>query len=127
MGDHTEIQNFLFFFENVMIRSYSEAMAESVVSIMGIGISRGRNTHPTNLEKEVKLRFNLPPLHILVEKFIPELVSESQSEYFRKGDGKKSQMRKFKFVTTSASVGNFRSLQTTKSHLPIDFFINIDV
>ena len=123
MGDHTEMQYFLFFFfENVMIRSYSEAMAETVGSIMGIGISRGRNTHPTNLEKEVKLRFNLPPLHILVKKFIPELVSESQTEYFRKGDGKKSQMRNFKFVKTSASVGNFRCLQTNKSHLPIDFF-----
>ena len=95
MGDHTEMHYFLFFFFENVIRSYSEAKAETVGSIMGIGISRGRNTHPTNLEKEVKLRFNLPPLHILVKKFIPELVSESQTEYFRKEDGKKSHNAKF--------------------------------
>ena len=84
--------------------------------------SREFPSHPTNLEKKVKLWFNLPLLHTFAEKFISELVYESQSEYFRKGDGKKFQILKFKFVTTSASVANFLSLQTTKSHLPIDFF-----
>ena len=70
--------------------------------------SREFPSHPTNLEKKVKLWFNLPLLHTFAEKFISELVYESQSEYFRKGDGKKSQMRKFKFVTTSASVGKLK-------------------
>ena len=56
--------------------------------------SREFPSHPTNLEKKVKLWFNLPLLHTFAEKFISELVYESQSEYFRKGDGKKSQMRK---------------------------------
>ena len=57
-----------------MIRTCSEAKAKSVGSIMGIAMKRGRNTHPVNFEKEIKLRFNLPPLHILNSKFIPELV-----------------------------------------------------
>ena len=122
-GHYPEMQYFQHFFENLMIRSYSEAMAETVGSIMGIGISRGRNTHPNNLEKEVKLRFNLPPFHILTEKFIPELVEESETEYFRRGDGKKEQMRKFKFSKTSASIGNLRLNEISKSHLPLDFFI----
>ena len=70
--------------------------------------SREFPSHPTNLEKKVKLWFNLPLLHTFAEKFISELVYESQSEYFRKGDGKKSQMQKFKFVMTSASVGKLK-------------------
>ena len=97
-------------------------MAETVGSIMGIGIARGRNTHPSNLEKEMKLNFNLPPLHILTQKFIPELVEDSEVEYFRRGDGNKEQMRKFKFVQSSATIGNFRMAEKAKAHVPIDFF-----
>ena len=51
---------------------------------------RGRNIHPIYFEKEIKLRFNLLPLHLLKETFIPELVDEmvdvKKKEYFRKGD-----------------------------------------
>ena len=71
-----ESQIFTEFFENIMIRTCSEAMVETVGSIMGIALAKGRNTHPVNFEKEIKLRFNLPPLHLLTEHFIPELVEE---------------------------------------------------
>ena len=69
-----------------MVHSFSEAMAETVGSVMGIALARGRNTHPVNFQKEIKLRFNLPPLHILNEKFIPEMVENQilQTEFFRK-------------------------------------------
>ena len=111
-----------------MIRTCSEAIAECVGSIMSIAMKRGRNTHPVNFEKEIKLRFNLPPLHILNEKFIPDLVNEivvlKGKEYFRKGDSQRQSSRKFKYTTTSEAVGNFRKLKenTFSKHLPSDFF-----
>ena len=47
-----EIDLFIIFVENVIIRTYSEAMAETVGSIMGIAVARGRNTHPVNFKKK---------------------------------------------------------------------------
>ena len=109
-----------------MIRSCSEAVAETVGSVMGIAIARGRNTHPVNFEKEIKLRFNLPPLHILADKFIPDLVEETvlvkKTEYFRKGDGCKRAFRNFKFKSVSPADGNFRSSKENQ-HMPTDFVL----
>ena len=112
-----------------MIRTCSEAVAESVGSIMGIAMKRGRNTHPVNFEKEIKLRFNLPPLHILNNKFIPELVDEmidiKKKEYFRKGDSVSVINKKYKYKSTSSAIGNFRQLieSTSSSHLPMEFIM----
>ena len=54
---------FVDLYEDINIRTMSEAMAETVGSIMNAAISRGRNPHPFNLSIEICLRFNLPPLH----------------------------------------------------------------
>ena len=80
----------------------STCLAESVGSIMSLAMKRGRNTHPVNFEKEIKLRFNLP-LHILNKNFIPDLVEEivvvKGKEYFRKGDSITQRSRMFKYTT----------------------------
>ena len=112
-----------------MIRTCSEAIAESVGSIMGIAMKRGRNTHPINFEKEIKLRFNLLPLHLLKETFIPELEDEmvdvKKMEYFRKGDSVRSMNRKYKYTTTSSAIGNLRQLKEAgcANHLPRDVLL----
>ena len=63
-------------------------MAETIGSIMGIGISRGRNTRRTNLEKEVKLCFNLPPLNILAGMYIVPYSTPREGGNFFKSFGK---------------------------------------
>ena len=107
-----------------MVRTYSEAIAETVGSIMGIAVARGRNTHPVNFEKEIKLRFNLPPLHTLTHTFLPKLTDNimSNTEFFRKGDGNPQTLRNLKFQTLSASIGNLRVEKEEKSHVPNSFF-----
>ena len=100
-------------------------MAETVGSVIGISVAGGRNTHTSNFQKEVKLRFNLPPLHILSQRLIPELVEQIclRQDFFRRGDEVKKQLKKMKFATSSASIGNMRILYATKTHTPVNFFI----
>ena len=119
-----EIDLFIQFFENLMIRTYSEAIAETAGSIMGIVAARGRNTHPVNFEKEIKLRFHQTPLHILTNTFIPKLTDHivSNTEFFRKGDKIAKVIKKLKFQTLSAFIGNMRERKVEKAHVPISFF-----
>ena len=56
---------FIDFFECIQIRSMSEAMAETVGSIMNINSGTGRQLQPINFSVEICLRFNLGPLHTL--------------------------------------------------------------
>ena len=51
------------FFENVNLRISSEAICETIGSIMNGHLSEGRNLRPQNL-KEIFLRFTMPPFHI---------------------------------------------------------------
>ena len=53
------------------MRTYSEALCETIGSLMLLAFSSGRGLHPPNLNKEICIRYNAPPLHILKEKFIP--------------------------------------------------------
>ena len=113
-------------FEFVQLKTYSEAICETIGSIMNMAQGKGRNLHPINFSKEIVLRYNLPPLHVLHKKFIPEivdcLVEEKGREFIRRGDGEKRQIRKFTFESTSASLGNFRKNEEKQSHLPLTMF-----
>ena len=64
-------KSFIVLFQFVQVKSYSEAICETVGSLMKIHGGRGRNLHPINFSKELCLKFNLPPLHIMKLKFIP--------------------------------------------------------
>ena len=77
-------------FETIQIKSFSEAVCESIGSVMKIAKGKGRNCDPVNFSKEMILSYNLPPLHILSQGFIPEIVKElsTQKEYFQRGDSK---------------------------------------
>ena len=47
------------FYGCVNVQSYSEAVCDTIGSIMGISMANGRNLMPLNLIKEVFIRFNL--------------------------------------------------------------------
>ena len=87
------------------------------------GGATGRVVSPQNFNRELFIRFNLPPLCDLMENFIPSIVDEelaikmkdgTTKEYIRRGDGDDRLTRNFKFATTSASVGNYRVKEKSK-------------
>ena len=114
-------KSFIVLFQFVQVKSYSEAICETVGSLMKIHGGRGRNLHPTHFSKELCLKFNLPPVHIMKHKFIPEiakkLVDVEKKEYFTKTD-----QNKLKFSSLSATIGNFRNKEEETSHLPLNMF-----
>ena len=100
----------------------SEAMAETVGSMMGAAIARGRNPHPINLSKELCLRFNIPPLHCLND-FIEDIYiqrKKENAEYTCRISSKRPD--KLISSASSAAIHNFREKQASASHLPIDIW-----
>lgn len=65
---------------------------------MNMATASGRSVHPENFEREILLRFNLPPLHILAKSFIPQIVKEEtevkKKEFIWSGDSDFRQLRK---------------------------------
>ena len=51
---------FIELFQFIMTKTFSEAIAETVGSIMKIHSGRSRNLHPTNFDKEIYIQYNLP-------------------------------------------------------------------
>ena len=73
----------------------------------------GGNLFPDNSTRDVLTRFNLPPFHSLMEKFIPEIILEGvkkkNKEYIGRGEGIFRQTRQLKYAELSSSIGSFRS------------------
>jgi hypothetical protein len=115
---------FIDLYEHINIRSYSEAVCETIGSIMGISIANGRNLMPVYLHKEVFIRYNLPPFHVLKEKFIPSVAriwrmrSASGKEFFRKHPKTSG----LKIDELSHSIEAFRKKEIEKSHFPVSLF-----
>ena len=66
-----------------MIRSCSEAICETVGSIMNQHAGKNRHLQPQYFSMEIYLRFNLGPLH-LMKDLIKEVLSDKNSKSFRK-------------------------------------------
>ena len=85
---------------------------------MNMATSSGRILHPSNFAKEIFLRFNLPPLHITMDNIVPDVLSheifDKKKEFIRRADTDSRQLRKLKFSSTSASLGNFRQKEEDK-------------
>ena len=109
-------------YEYVNVRTYSEAICETIGSMMSIALSNGRNLTPFNLEKEICLQFNLPPLHILNGVFVPEIAKiwrengHNEKEFFKKNSNKSL------FKSKSSTLENYRKRAENESFTPIDFF-----
>ena len=93
---------------------------------MALAFSSGRSLHPPNLNKEVFIRYNSPPLHILHKKFIPKVtkrwIDQGMKKFQRKGNEDNRQFRKFKYKTLSASIDNQRNKEENKTMLPLHLF-----
>ena len=87
---------------------------------MGIALANGRNLEPPNLNKEVYIRFNSPPFHILQKKFIPTVAArwKKQKEFYRRFK-KKSGLRLYHLSHTMES---FRKREEERSHIPVKLF-----
>ena len=110
---------FINLFQNTQIRSMSEAICETVGSMMVTHGGKGRYLQPENFSMEMYLRFNLGPLHCLTG-LCQEIVQERQRDYIRKSDISK---RFDKVVSkNSAAVETFRRRQEEKTKLPLDIW-----
>ena len=108
---------FMQLFEVLQLKSFSEAVCENVGSLM----DSYRNLEPDNLNKEAYFRFNSPPLHILRQKVIKEIVEEKlnviDEHYYISKNAKRNI-----FKETGSVVGHFREDLENNSHLPISIF-----
>ena len=110
-----DFETFCDLFECVQIRSMSEAMAETVGSMMGSHCGKGRCLKPVNFNMEICLRFNLGPLHLLND-FIQDVLKERNKTYLRSSDLKG---RLDKVVsTTSAAIHNLRKKESVRPRIP---------
>ena len=68
-----------------MIRNTSEAICETVGSLMNQHCGKNRQLTPFNFSKELVLRYNLGPLHILEKSLISEVLDRQKgTEFIRK-------------------------------------------
>ena len=98
---------FIEFFQCIQVRSMSEAMAETVGSLMNINSGTGRQLQPVNFSVEIYLRFNLGPLHAL-----GGLVKDVAEKH-----GKE-----FSLDSTSVAITSFRKKSELKCHIPFKIF-----
>ena len=77
----------IWYFKNfgnyVMIRGTSEAICESIGSIMGTHSARNRNLGPEKISNEMVLRVNLGPLHLMGNLIDEILASDNAKLYAR--------------------------------------------
>ena len=117
--DYDESKSFRNLYEFVNVRTYSEAICETIGSLMSIAVSNGRNLQPFNLDKELYMRFNLPPLHKIQDfvKFVAKSWREvGDKEFYIK---KRRATSRLKLSALSSSLLNFRSREEELAHFPV--------
>ena len=107
---------FIEFFEFIEIRSMSEAMAETVGSVINIHNGTRRQLQSVNFSIEICLRFNLGPLHTLTG-LIKDVVKQHSKSFFRKAAPKN-----LNIISSSTTIASYRSRQEEKSHIPFNIF-----
>ena len=116
-----EFAQFQTLWENCMIRGTSEAACETVGSIMNIHSGRNRHLKPENFSKELVLRYNLGPLHVLDDNdFIEDIYSREKKEYMFKT--LRADLLKTKTLTKGTAVDTFQKKEEKKSHFPLSFW-----
>ena len=110
-------------FENCMIRSTSEAVCETVGSLMKIHAGRNRHLQPLYYSMEIVLRWNIAPLHLL-RNLVNDVYNREKKEYIRRT--KKTNKIVTGIVAKSASTGTFEEKSEAKSHFPASFWLKPD-
>ena len=94
---------------------------------MVISTGKGKQVQRQNLGKNICLNFNLPPMHILNQEFVPEIAEElvktKELRFFRKLEVMRpSLIKKLLNENLSASLHNFRKDKEKKMRLPVQLF-----
>lgn len=109
---------FIDLFENLQIRIMSEAMAETVGSMMNMHSGKGRYLQPANFSMELYLQFNLGPLHLL-DYFIKDIQDTMSKAYMRKSD--KNRLDKV-VSEDSAANHSYKKRAEDKAKLPLSLW-----
>ena len=120
--DSEQSKSFQILYEFVNIRTYSKAICETIASMMSIAVSNGHNLSTFNLDKELYIRFNVPPLLKLQDfvKFISKSWREiGDKEFYIK---KRRATSRLNLTNLSSSLANFRSKQEELSHFPVSLW-----
>ena len=111
-------------FQNIQIRTSSEAVAEMVGSIMKNHVGKNRHLKPYNFSKEIVLTVNLGPQHLL-EGLVEEVCQVRKKEYLYKRNSKGRLVTKESRLADpdhGSSITTFRKLEEQKSRFPVQFW-----
>ena len=109
------------FFQNLQIRTSSEAMAETVGSIMNNHSGKERYLDPVNFSKEIYLKFNLGPL-FMMEDVIQAVYDLKNKEYIYKRKASGALSTHFSLLADhveGSAIKAYRETQVKKAHLPV--------
>ena len=106
--------------ENTMIRSTSEAVCETMGSLMNIHAGSNRHLQPFYYNIELYLRWNLGPLHLL-KNLVKEVYEKEKKNYIRRTTDPNK--LKTKDIAISSGIGSAQTRSEEKSHLPASFWL----
>ena len=116
VGKMDDYSVFIEFFQCIQVRSMSEAMAETVGSLMNINSGTGRQLQPVNFSVEIYLRFNLGHLHAL-GGLVKDVAEKHGKEFFRR-----EAPMGLSLESTSVAITSFRKKSELKCHIPFKIF-----
>ena len=122
---NVEFPAFAALYECLQIRIMSEAIAETVGSVMSIHSNSGgggRHLQPENFAKEIYIRFNLCPAHLqgpLVQAIVSRRIEEDKVYYRRKLNKTRMDML---VSEQSATIANRQQVLEQKVHMPLHIF-----
>ena len=117
--DNLEFQKL---FETVMIRSSSEAICETVGSMMNQHGGKNRHLEPQYFNMEMVLRVNLGPLH-LMDNLINEVFATDPAKSYVRKESIISRVAS-KDLNKSAAIATFEGKNEKKSRFPHSFWLN---
>ena len=97
-------------------KTSSEAICETVGSIMGMHCGKNRFLKPENFSKEIVLRFNLGPMHLLDGLVGEVLALNTTKSYLREAVSIGRTVTKD--LNKSASIGSFQERNEKKISFP---------
>ena len=109
--------------ESCMIRGTSEAVCETVGSIMKIHAGRNRHLQPNYFSMEIVLRWNLGPLHLL-KTLVDDVYNREKKIYIRKCEIVNKIVSKDLFKSSACDSFEKKSEETSK--FPASIWLNSD-
>ena len=105
------------------VRSSSEAICETVGSIMNNHCGKGRHLRPVNFNKEIFLEFNLGPTY-LTENLVRSVYKLRKKEYLYKETsvGGMTHWAHKRVDMFGSALKTFRKEQLEKSRFPAEFW-----